>query len=309
MMQYVLEQLIRSVRLKNPVAGVQATGSTDEDLRVLINESIWENLIPGMMKLQEEFFTLRERLAIGSNNQVRIPHRALYQKIRFLYLVDSSGNRTRLPNVQKERLDDAVFNTQGYYIENNHIVIHPENTAGAELEVHYFFRPGEIVLSTECRQIISINYATKQVTFADDSPADWDADFLYDIHSGQSGAEIDMFDAAVTGIGPGASPVITFADALDGSLFGTRPVLVGDWVCLAETAALPGLPRELHPQVARAAALMIAETLKDSEAVKIHGAKLQGALGAAAGAMEQRVDGDPPRITGRGGILWASRRR
>jgi len=307
--QYLAEDLLRSIRLKNPLANVGSTGSKDSDLLMMVNEAIWQHLVPRMMKLSEEYFTLKERVSIGANSSVRIPHRAIYQKLRHLYLVGSSGSRVRINPIQKEELNEAVFQTSGYYIEGNEIVIHPSASAGlSDLEMHYMYRPGELVLSTECRQIVDVDYATNTVEVTSEVPAEWTDDLLYDIHSGKSGAEIEMFDLEVSSIGPGTSDTIIFTVPLDGSLFGTRPVLIGDWVCLAETAALPGIPRELHPQIANAVALQIAVMLKDTEAIKIHGEMLKGALGEAAGALEQRVEGHPAVITGRKGILWAGRR-
>ena len=304
---YTAEQLIRSIGLKNPIASVGSTGSTDSDLLLLINEAIFTYLVPKIIKQSEEFFTIRERVSIGSNNAVRIPHRAMFQKIRHIYLYGPSG-RTHLNEVQKENLEQAG---SGYYFDGNDIIIHPEAQPGlSELELHYFFRPGEMVKSTECRQITGVDYDTNTVQTdpALEYPESWTTDLLYDIHSGKSGAEIELFDLAPDSIdGPGGEMV--FPVALDGSLFGTRPVLVGDWLCLAEEAALPGLPRELHPQIARAVAILMAEGVKDEAAIKISGGILKGALDEVAGVLDQRTEGKPKKITGRGGILWAGRKR
>lgn len=308
-MQYTAEQLIRSIRLKNPLANVGSTGSTDSDLLLLINEAMYTYLLPKILKQHEEYFTIKERFSIAANNAVRIPHRAMYQKLRHLYLVGSSG-RTRIDPVQKERLHETRFTGTfaGYYIEGNEVVLHPVASPGlSELEMHYFFRPGELVLSTGGFLITEVDYSLNQIVVATTPEAGFQESDLFDIHSGMSGAEIKLFDLNFDTNDPGDT--LTFAVPIDGSLFGTRPVLVGDYLCYAEEAVLPGLPRELHPQIARAVAILMAEGVKDSEAINISGGILKGAMDEVAGVLDQRVEGKPLRLTGRGGILWAGRKR
>ena len=101
-----------------------------------------------------------------------------------------------------------------------------------------------------------------------------------------------------------SSPDITFDTAIDGSVFGEDPIEVGDYVCLTNEAALPGVPRELHPTVAKVAAANILEDEGDTQAFQAKTALSDRELFGykrsigALGRMENRVEAKPRYIRG-----------
>ena len=308
-LEYLGEQVIASLRQMHPLPNNLATGSTDAEVLKAVNEAMRLVIIPRTMKTKEEYFVHSVRLPlVEGQSRYRIPHRAMYQKIRRLFLVDGSGNRWKLTRKHSEDLDESttIGRVGNYYFEGNDIVLFDGTTSGYSfLEVSYFFRPGDLQLSTAARKVLTVNTGTKAVTFSAAIPSTWSTSTVFDVHSGQSGAEIKQYDivgSVVAGSG------ITFTTAIDGSVFGTKKIEIGDWVCVAEEAALPGLPRELHPIIARTTALHFAESLGDQAMVNIHAELLKAALADGLGAMETRNESQPEIITGKRGILWAGRR-
>jgi hypothetical protein len=110
---------------------------------------------------------------------------------------------------------------------------------------------------------------------------------------------------AATGV---AGTAITFPSpaALDGSVFGTVAVAVGDYVCKANEAALIQVPEDLIPALAQAVALRIAISDGDTEMAKLHSSMLQDETMEARKVLENRVEGRPWRVSGRRGIRGTS---
>ena len=115
----------------------------------------------------------------------------------------------------------------------------------------YFFRPGDLVTSSNYRIVEGVNLTTKTLTLNSNVLATWTTGKKYDVHSAESGAEIKLWSASVT---TASAKTLIFTDAIDGSREGTAAVEVGDYVTLENEAAIPALPRELHPALAQAAA-------------------------------------------------------
>jgi hypothetical protein len=192
-----------------------------------------------------------------------------------------------------------------YTIDGTDIRLLPDRAPAfeGELEQVFFFRPGNLVLSENARQVQARDLVLKTVTLDSAPPASWGASGDFDAHSEFSGAEVKVWDEPATIAGS----VLTFTNPIDGSTFGTKPIAVGDWICLAGEAALPGLPIELQGEAARAGALIAAEAIGDAQQVQVHGAVLEKFLGEITKAMEVRVEAQPVRL-GRGGFLTRRRR-
>jgi hypothetical protein len=266
MRQYLAEDLIQVVR-DRVVTGQAATeGTQDADILRIINDEALGRVCNAVMHVREEYYvnTIRQSITAGMV-RYRIPHRAMQGKIRDIFYLDSDNNRYKLLPVPREfragnfKITSSESVPSGYYFEGNHIVLHPDSSTSISgtLEISYYFRPGELVLSTEARTVASINSGV--IVLNDDVPAGWTTGETYDIHSPHSGAEIKAWDLTASAV---SGSQITFSStSMDGSVFGTLAVEVGDWVCLAEEAALPGLPREWHPVLAQAATVAILETI------------------------------------------------
>jgi hypothetical protein len=281
--KYTAEELIDIVRARAGMGDAETEGTTDTDILNVLNEEAQCTLYPVVQRAREEYFLTRERTSLVSTRALyRIPTRAMQMRMKAVIFVDTSGNRNHLLQIpvanQAEfaSTDTSTTDPIGYSIEGNYIRLLPIDATGwsGTLEVLYFLRPGEIVLSTACRQITNVSSGV--VTIAA-SPTTWTTGDTYDVHSGSSGAELKAWDLTCSAINVATTEFTFTATDIDGSTTGRLPVAIGDWLCLSETAALPGLPRELHPVLAQAASCRFLEST-DPERFQVANAELQALL-------------------------------
>ncbi len=308
---YTSDQLIDRARKKAGWTNNSQTGSTDTDVLRHLNEAMWTEILPRLMKTKEGYFAISRRIALtASESRYRIPKRAAGGKLNHIYYIDSAGERVRLRNIGPEQLDEydlTATEPEAYYLENAYIVLVPEltGTPTGSLELSYFFRPGQLVKTIEARQITGISDigAFWTLSFTGGTPVvnpGWTTVSRYDIHSQDSGGQIKTFDLLCTTVSsPGNQ--ITFSEAeVNGSAYGSDAVEIGDWICLAGEAVVPGLPLELHPVLVQAAVVRMAEGLGD-ETYQYHRAELDRMLQAGGYLFDTRVESEPKKMVSRQG--------
>jgi hypothetical protein len=306
---FTSDELVNAVRDALTLPNTTATGTDTPRILTHLNIALETQLIPELLKTREEYYgrSTRQALVAGTNHY-RIPHRAFMLKLRTLYWVDQSGKLKKLDPVALEELAGTSSSDSGdpagYYVEGTDIILVPPPGTGS-IQIGFFFRPGNLVLTADARQVTAVNLLTRVVTVTGGAfPASWPNQVL-DVHSRLSGAEIKVWDASVTL----AYPNVTFTQAIDGSVFGTRPIQVGDWVCLAGEAVVPGIPREMHGLLIDAAALRCVKGQGDQQNIQSQTTLLKSDIGGMVEQIESRNEGEPMRVKGRRGLLWAGRRR
>lgn len=304
---YTADQLVDLTRNRARLPDVAAQGSADSDVLEALNEAMFNELLPWVMGFREEYFVVTERVTLSANQKyVPLPIHAAGQKIRRLEFRTTStslaGNLSHISAKEAPDYDSQSGNPTAYYFEGNqHLVLVPQNaTAGNLLDVSYFRTPGELVLVANTAVIQSVD-STTQVTATAALPSTFTSSLTYDIHSSQSGAAIRSQGLTVNTLG---SNTITFNELIDGSVFGTHAVEVGDYICLAGEAAVPGLPRELHPVLAQSAAVLFMHNEQDTEALKNASAMLNRQLQQCKSLLDDRSEAQPKKIHGRGRLLW-----
>jgi hypothetical protein len=161
------------------------------------------------------------------------------------------------------------------------------------------------VLSKDARQVVSVDPDTGEVIVDQALPSSWDTSDEFDCHSGASGAEIKTWSISASSV---STTSLTFAASdMDGSTFGRQPIETGDWICLANEAALPAVPIEWQPIIVRSVAARYAEAEGDQAGLQNHTAWLDRAMLTAAKTGETRVERKPARLSLRRGTLWATR--
>jgi len=306
--KYTADELIQLVRDEARIPDTGATGNADSDILNRINETLSSHLYGMVMEVKEEYFlrTIRQTLS-GTEERYKIPARAMYQKLRDIkWAASETGGYSPLAHMNVGDLDEeyssqATSDTpSAFYVEGNHVHLWP-NMAGAQgfIDMSFYFSPGDLVLQANVAKVASVSGG---IITIDAAPSGFPTlDALYDIHSPDSGAEIRTWEKSAERSGL----FMTFTESdIDGSGVGEDPVEVGDYVCLTNEAALPGVPRELHPTVAKLAAANILEDEGDIEATRAKMAmsdrelygykKSMGALGR----MENRVEAKPRFIRG-----------
>ena len=318
--KYTADELIALVRDEARIPDTAATGNADADILNRINETLSSYLYGMIMEVKEEYFLRTTRYNLASTEErYKIPARAMYQKLRDVKWAETeTGGYSPLAHMNVGQLDDTYSSTttsnapSAFYVEGNHIHLWP-NLSGATgfIDLSFYFAPGDLVLQAEVAKVAAVDFDTKKVTLDRALPttgsATWDVNALYDVHSPDSGAEIRKWHGALDGapdVSTPAEPVLEFTTPIDGSVVGEDPVEIGDYVCLTNEAALPGVPRELHPTVGKLAAANILEDEGDTEGFQAKTAlsdrelygykKSMGALGR----MENRVEAKPRFIRG-----------
>jgi hypothetical protein len=305
---YTAEELIESIRNLGMVPDSGTLGGDDADIIRHINEEMSLSLIPELIEKRQEYYVVTTRITLVSNTlKYRIPTRAIGDKLRFVRWVDTSGDKDvdPLEEITPEHFHEYSWSTttepEGYYIEGNYICL-IGNTFSGYLEISWYFRPGQLVLSTDARKITVIN--SKTVTLSADVPTTWSTANKFDIHSAESGAEIKMWGETASAVGgSGLTTKITFTNSIDGSVFGTHPLEVGDWVCLEKEAAIPAIPVDLHPLLIRAAAMRMAEARGDAQMVKMENELFEKCKKQILPLVTNR-SGKTQKIRGCRGILW-----
>jgi hypothetical protein len=311
---YLGNDLLESIRNIAMVGKTGATGSKDADLLRHASEGIREYLVAEIAALREEYYVVREREALVSGTSIyRIPSRAMWDKLTNLWVVrgGATGDRHKVNPLDKAELDKyndsgADF-PRGYVVDGNWIRMIPDTSSAytGDLEWVYMIRSGDIVLATEARQITAVTPATKQVTVAA-IPSSWSSASIFDVHSAYGGADYKMWGQTVSAA---SGTNITFTNEIDGSVFGTKELAVGDWVCLENESALPGVPRELYPIVARIAAMHWAEAIGNDKKFRAHAEVVKAYMKQNLRTMEVRVEEKPIRIGRRRSFLGARRWR
>jgi len=306
---YTSNELIASVRDRAGLPDNEVAGGDDATVLRHLNEEMLTRLIPGLIKVREEYFVVSQRTTLSSSvTRYRIPPRAIGQKLRHLMHVGTDGNRYACRRIYREDLDGlndpSPANGYDFYIEGSWIVLVTDSPEGY-LEISYYMRPGQLVLVTDTRKITAIDTDTKTITIASTAAGLWTNGDLLDVHSPSSGADLKDWDLTAETV---SGTSITFSEEIDGSVFGSTALAIGDYVCAAGEAALPALPRELHPILAQAAVVRVHESLGDMEGAQMSKQTLAELLSSAAYMVDPRVEGTPRPIKRRGSAFWGGRR-
>ncbi len=315
--KFTATEILKFVR-DHGIPDTGAEGYTDADVLDRANEYMYEEAIPEIASYSEEFFVIAEQFTlVGTTGRQRIPGRASGNRLTGVSIVIDSRfyKLSLIGRNDRQQYAGSVSSSRqfgAFYLEGNDIVLVPLPTTGAtftgELEVAYLFRPGEVVKSDRYSRIASSGVSGSTIT-VEEAPGDtiWPTTATeYDIHSYQSGAEIKQWSQSATKSGN----VLTFSGTIDGSDAGTKVPAEGDYVCLAEEAALPGLPREAHMTVAQGALTKLLEAMGDTEGVQVAAAKLNRQTKKLSDIVGGggRVEGNPRLIKCYNSPFFAGRR-
>lgn len=315
-LRYTTEELIREVRNRAVISNTESPGWTDPDIILYLNTELMTELIPQVSKLHEEFMVVTELLALDSGDEfVPVPPRAVGASLRDLLVIQNGETRGYFSRINREDLPSFQPNRGGgsglggYYLENTRIRLFPSVAISGvhSLEVSYRFRPSQLTLEDSAnsfyRTVVAVDPVLGTVTLSGAAPPPFVVGDLVDIHGHDSGAEIKVWDNEITAV---VGTTLTLADPIDGDdpREGRRLVELGDYVCTAETAAIPMLPRELHQILVQAAICRITESIDDQEKLQMHTGTLNRMMKLMEYNIGKRVDGRPRKVLNRGAPLW-----
>lgn len=259
----------------------------DADLLAMFNYEMQTYIVPMLMKVREGFFTRHVDYAISaSNGRYRIPERAIGSRLDDVQLV--IGNYIeQLRLIQIGQLDSEVGSPVGaraFTMQGNDIVLIPIPTSGI-LRVYYHTRPSDLVKTTECGQIISIDTSLNQVVVGS-VPSTFSLTSTLDLVSNTSGFDSEGENMTLANL---TGTTLTFNAALPDAL------KVGDWVCLAQQSPIAQIPVELMPLLTQAVAVKVYEIQGYQKKMESTAAKLQQMQADLMALITPRVE-EAPKI-------------
>jgi hypothetical protein len=285
-------ELINALKIKGSFPTSDDLFSND-DFLVLFNMQMQVEILPIMLKLNEEYFLQTKDFTISQGSSYRIPSRAIGTNIRDLKKIDASGNYSDINRLYEEDRSSAK---SGFYMVRNSVELSQDFNSGT-LRMTYFARPNKIVLPISCAQISSINTGANTVVVSS-APATMSTGVLIDFIQNNNPFDLLDFDEPLTSV---SGTTLGFASLPSG-------LSVGDWVCISNESPVPLVPEELHPVLVQSALVTTLSSKKD-KALDYESKKLVTQIEAVLTMLDPRVQNNSTKMrSGKMLDYFASRR-
>lgn len=300
-MSYTANDLMAAVKRYSAVPTSQITFQ-NTDFYALADDSIRSKLVPLVLKHCEEFYVYPYNLSINSGQSAyAIPQRAINMILRSVQIISASNSDARA-NLERLNIEDlyagtsgnARFLTQksGFYIEGNNICLYPTPVPTTDtLRLNIFIRPGQLVDTSTCAQVQSVNLTANTITCVS-VPSTYSTANTFDLVKAMPGFDYTAIDQSVTNI---TGNVITFTSALPTN------ISVNDWICLANTSCVVQVPVELQPLLTQYVVVRVLAAQGDQK-VKDAIEELEKMESNASLLLAPRVQGSVKRVTNSRGI-------
>lgn len=298
---YVIESQVTEVGVLVSRPNVDLLYSDDEIIGMLDNV-LRSKMVPLLMRVREEYFVTFTDYTVeqGDTTGILIPRNAIGMKLRQVAVVGNNQPQSvvSMPRLTLEQINGTFPNQpvpQGFYIQDNSIVIWPVPMAQMIIRLYWLRRPLKLTATTNCRQILSIDENANTITLSADVPSDWVAG---DFSSTRS--EPPFESQTITPITVNGS-IMEFTDVTD------YDFEAGDWIAEYGYTNISQIPVELFELQNQGACIKYQTGLVDREALnelKEEYARLQS---EALDVISQRVEGINKKITtnGNGIADWA----
>ena len=285
-------ELINALKIKGSFPTSDDLFSND-DFLVLFNMQMKVEILPIMLKLNEEYFLQYKDFTISQGAKYRIPSRAIGTNIRDLKKVDSSGNYTDINRLFEE---DRSSGKSGFYMNRNSVEL-TNDFISDTLRMTYFARPNKLVLTTSCAQITSMDTVLNTVVVSS-APATMSTGVLVDFIQNNNPFDLLSFDQSLVSVSGTTLEVTALPSGLE----------VGDWVCIANESPVPLVPEELHPVLVQSALVTTLSSKKD-KALEYENKKLTEQIEAVLTMLDPRVQNNSTKMrSGKMLDYFASRR-
>lgn len=272
--------LLTEVRLRGNIPDTSDTDSANHDSNILrlATSIIWSRLVPAILSIREDYFTTSAEYVVTADEpRYRIPARAIGGVLRDVRIISGTAERS-LPIIPQERRKQTSAGTvEGYYVENDELVLYPKpQTTGDTLVVSYFLRPNRLIATSSCSQVAAISPDVTTSGIADGS---YTKDFINAL------APFEQY---------GVDQAIT----LDTNVVTGAPadVAVGDWIAPQGYTPIPNIPVEFFPILATMTAEVVLRAMGDSAgAAALRGEGVQD-LTALLDMLSPRTQGELPKI-------------
>lgn len=262
-MFFTTDQIIESTKIRILAPDGQTTFQ-DSDFIRFINEEFQLKLVPDMISLREDYFLKTTLTDIVQNQQnYTMPERAIGNVLKDLFVIDSGNNRFQVQRINPKIIPrtglSSVYPYQ-FLIQADQVQIHPAPQAtSGYIQMWYYERPNQLVLSADCGQITAIATDTPiagQTTYTVN--ADISSYTSVDFLSGQS--PFQLWAINVAPVSSTATTVVVTTEDVQNAGGETLPQ-IGDWICNEQTANIPMIPQDFHPLLAELTAARVVQAL------------------------------------------------
>lgn len=307
---YTTNSLIEAIKLKGMIPTSQNTINT-ENFITFINEEMDLGVLPHILAFHEDNFTRSEVISLTAGQyKYQIPSRAIGNKLKDLYMMDSNGNlleMTRVSNGDLSDFNQKYASSRAFYLEGDSIVLLGEITSTDQLKFIYHIRPNRIVQEYRAAKILSV---TDNTVVIGSIPTYSSSQLLQvgtkcDIiraKSPHSCAAIDAEITAITAVGNTHEITLNTTGL-------TAIVKAGDYLNLAEETIIPQVPPELHGLLAQRVVARCLEALGDAAGLQAANTKIAELEIKTGSLIDNRVENAPQKIRNRWGMLSKFKRR
>ena len=310
------EDLLERIRNLGTLNNLEIQGTDDPVLLEYISEELDSKIVPSIIRTREEFLTVTSRIPLVAGvTKYRIPPRAVCQRLRDFTYVDSAGNRTPFGSdpIRREELHHYNIGTAseplGFFLEGPYIQMVPiSGSYTGFLELAFYMRPSKLVMADDIRRIIMVDLVTGICSLDSDLPTNWTTANQFDIQTPLPGGELKIYDAVASQVGgAGLESQITFTTKIDGSVYGSNPVEIGDYLCLAGQCAQIMIPEDLLPQLIESVVNRIMYSGGDYKALQAGMVRVDQQLRDSLSITKKRLESKPMRISLHGTTLFPRR--
>jgi hypothetical protein len=298
---YTTDALIASIKRRASMPNSQSLFGDDVIVKIATDE-LWDTVVPFLMSNREEYLVKVKYVElVAGEDTIDIPSGAVGMKLRDISVVTNANTISEsfwgLPRIEPDQISTGyTAYRSGFYVQANQIILWPNPNVAQTLRMTYFRRPNELVETTDCGQVTSIDTGLNTLTLGN-VPVSWTAGTRIDVISNVPGFDTVFEDLTLV---TASSPTVELADVTG--------ISVGDWICITGESCIPQVPLECHQLLAQASVVKCLESLKDTEGMQLAQAKLSEMFKAFENMTTPRVDGRPKVINRQNGVFLSSRR-
>lgn len=272
-------ELINTLKIKGSFPTSDDLFSNADYLN-LFNHQLKIDIVPMLIRLNEEYFLQYVDFTIVQGSTYRIPKRAIGAKIRDLKMVDGSNNYTNINRLFEE---DRNTGASGYYLTRNSVELSNDFTSNT-LRMKYFARPSTLVLTSACAQVSTVDTGTFTVEVLS-APTTFANGTIVDFVQNNNPYDLLGMDYAIASV---SGTTLTFSSLPSG-------IEPGDWVCIATQSPVPMIPEELHPVLVQSALVSCLSSKKD-KALEVEAQTLLQNKQDAINMLEPRVENNSSKV-------------
>ncbi|MEO0271672.1 MAG: hypothetical protein ABIM30_01110 [candidate division WOR-3 bacterium] len=287
---YKSSDLIKSIKRKGMLPETQITFS-EQDFLDFATEEMDLGIMPLVLSYYEDYYSFYEEITVNhSTMRIKIPHRAVGNKLRFVGIKRNSG----VIPLFKANYDDihAEYHnlfSRHYYIENDELVF-PTNlfSDNDKVVLSYYLRPNALVPDEYMCRIVNISGNTLTVSGGDLSL--YTTSDKIDVISDLSPNKILAIDL----------PIVSINVSLNQITLSNVPsnVNVGQYICLAEKTAIVQIPTELQSLLSQRVVARCLEALGDQAGLQAANTKIAEIEQKATTLLSPRVESNSKKIIG-----------